>query len=80
MIRRFCIKGPSTGANNPPLVFIMLLEPAVIEGRALPVKLLMVIIFYLAMSEKRYSFNYPNYRHLSENLYLFTDYEARLLD
>jgi hypothetical protein len=58
----------------------MLLEPAVIEGLASPVKLLLVFIFFLAMSEKRYSFNYPNYRHLSENLYLFTDYEARVLD
>jgi hypothetical protein len=58
----------------------MLMEPAVIVGLALPVKLLLVVIFFLAMSVKRYSFYYPNYRQLSENLYLFADYEARLLD
>lgn len=80
MIRRFSSKGPSTGANNPPLLCVMLMEPAVIDGLALPVKLLLAVIFFLAMSAKRYSFYYPNYRHLSENLYLFADYEARLLD
>jgi hypothetical protein len=80
MICRFCIKGPNTGVNNLLLVRIMLMEPAVIEGLASPVKLLLVVIFFLAMSEKQYSFNYPNYRHLSENLYLFANYEARLLD
>ena len=56
------------------------MEPAVIDSLALPVKLLLTVIFLPAMSAKRYSFYYPNYRHLSEKLYLFADYEARLLD
>jgi hypothetical protein len=53
MIHRFCIKGPRTGANNPPLMRVMLTESAVIEGLALPVKLLLVVICFLAIIAKR---------------------------
>jgi hypothetical protein len=49
MIHRFCIKGPRTGANNPSLMRVMLTESAVFEGLALPIKLLAVVIYFLAI-------------------------------
>jgi hypothetical protein len=50
----------------------MLPESAVIECLALPVKLLRIVIYFLALiTSVNLGLSYLSYRHLSENLYFF---------